>query len=77
MAKKRFNSVRQSIDVIDRESGVVLCHFYYCPLVSGDYECARDLAIYFVRERCRRHDFQLSWYQFVDHYHGSCWSLIL
>lgn len=55
MVKKCFNSVRASIDVIDvidRESRIVLCRFSYCPLVSGEYESARSLAEFFVRDRC-------------------------
>ena len=42
---KRFSS---SIDVINTLTGAVLCHFHYSPLVSGDYESARNLATHFV-----------------------------
>lgn len=75
MAKKRFNSSLASIDVIDRETRIVLCHFHYYPLVSGDWETARDLSVHFVRDYCKRHNYEVSSYEFFDHYHGSCWSL--
>lgn len=75
MVKKRFNSVRASIDVIDRESRIVLRHFDYQPLVSGNYEAARSVAEFFVRERCSRFNFDVSFYEFIDNYHNSCWSL--
>lgn len=75
MPEKKFGSVRQSIDVIDRDTDVVLQHFYYCPLMSGDYEVARDLASHFVRDRCTRHNFDVSSYLLVDHYHATCWIL--
>lgn len=72
---KRFNSVRASIDVVDRESGIVLCHFNYRPFFPGDWENARDLAVRFVRDLCLRHHLELSSYRFVDHYHSSSWLL--
>lgn len=75
MAKKRINSPSASIDVIDRETRIVLCHFHYCPLVSGDWENARDLSVHFVRDYCTRHNYEVTSYQFIDHYHGACWSL--
>lgn len=76
MKEKRSKLHSASIDVIDRESHVVLCRFHYCPLVSGDYEVARNLAVHFVRDYCARHHFEVTSYQFFDHYHAACWSLI-
>lgn len=69
---KRFSS---AIDVINTLTGVVLCHFHYSPLVSGDYESARNLATHFVRDYCSRHKLPVSSFEFIDHYHCSRWIL--
>lgn len=75
MAKKCFNTSPVSIDVVDRETRIVLCHCNYSPLVSGDWENARDLSVKFVRDYCERHNREVTSFQFFDHYHGACWSL--
>lgn len=69
---KRFNA---SIDVVSTSTGVVLCHFNYSPLVSGDHESALNLATHFVHDYCLRHKLLLSSFEFVDHYRCSRWIL--
>lgn len=72
--KKFSNPSCASIDVIDRENRVVT-RFHYCPLLSGDYDVARNLAEHFVRDYCKRHHYDVSSYKFLDHYHAVSWSL--
>lgn len=69
---KRFSG---SIDVVNTLTGVLLCRFLYFPLVSGDYESVRNLAIHFVRDYCSRHKSPVSSFEFIDHYHCSRWIL--
>lgn len=72
MNSKNFTA---SIDVVNSLTGDVLCNFNYTPLLSGDYERARKEANYFVRDYCERHKIKVSSFEFIDHYHCSCWFL--